>query len=263
VAADGGSEDFFEDTVLGIAVVQEAKPTMRVVPESYAGAGNRYYKFQVLVKLDGTEPYQVEFTQPCEAAWWLELSKDSSRPFAVRVAKTDRTKVKIAFDVDPATVTVAHGSAADILARGLDAQVVIVETEVLRPPKLNKAGDPMSRFLLTVVRADGQTPYQVNVGNGVPPNALPLVYPGSKLPAKVDPNNPNGVVIDWDTAMVAQGWAAAPAAAGVAAAAAAAAVPPPPPAAPTAIKPDWYPDPRGEKRLRYHDGTHWTDHTAD
>jgi hypothetical protein len=26
---------------------------------------------------------------------------------------------------------------------------------------------------------------------------------------------------------------------------------------------DWYPDPRGEKRLRYWDGTQWTDHTAD
>ena len=26
---------------------------------------------------------------------------------------------------------------------------------------------------------------------------------------------------------------------------------------------DWYPDPRGEKRLRYWDGKQWTDHTAD
>jgi hypothetical protein len=26
---------------------------------------------------------------------------------------------------------------------------------------------------------------------------------------------------------------------------------------------DWYPDPRGEKRLRYWDGNQWTDHTAD
>lgn len=28
-------------------------------------------------------------------------------------------------------------------------------------------------------------------------------------------------------------------------------------------KADWYPDPRGEKRLRYYDGTQWTEHTAD
>jgi Protein of unknown function (DUF2510) len=59
---------------------------------------------------------------------------------------------------------------------------------------------------------------------------------------------------------------------------AAGAIPPqpanvPPAAAPTSAKPasggaapaaaDWYPDPRGEKRLRYWDGSQWTDHTAD
>jgi hypothetical protein len=26
---------------------------------------------------------------------------------------------------------------------------------------------------------------------------------------------------------------------------------------------DWYPDPKGEKRLRYWDGSQWTDHVAD
>jgi Protein of unknown function (DUF2510) len=33
--------------------------------------------------------------------------------------------------------------------------------------------------------------------------------------------------------------------------------------APAGAKADWYPDPRGEKRLRYWDGSQWTDHTAD
>jgi hypothetical protein len=42
----------------------------------------------------------------------------------------------------------------------------------------------------------------------------------------------------------------------------------PPPAAPADAPPpggaaDWYPDPRGEKRLRYWDGSQWTHHTAD
>jgi hypothetical protein len=35
---------------------------------------------------------------------------------------------------------------------------------------------------------------------------------------------------------------------------------PPPPAGGAA---DWYPDPTGQKRLRYWDGSQWTDHTAD
>ena len=50
----------------------------------------------------------------------------------------------------------------------------------------------------------------------------------------------------------------------------AAAAPAAAPAQPQAAAPasggqpaDWYPDPRGEKRLRYWDGSQWTDHTAD
>jgi hypothetical protein len=35
--------------------------------------------------------------------------------------------------------------------------------------------------------------------------------------------------------------------------------PPPPPGGAA----DWYPDPHGQKRLRYYDGTQWTEHTAD
>jgi hypothetical protein len=42
-------------------------------------------------------------------------------------------------------------------------------------------------------------------------------------------------------------------------------IPPRPPAgiAAPAVPADWYPDPKGEKRLRYWNGTAWTDHTAD
>ncbi len=68
-----------------------------------------------------------------------------------------------------------------------------------------------------------------------------------------------------------QAAAAPPAAAAPAAAAPAAAVPAAAaaPAAGAADAPppggaaDWYPDPRGEKRLRYWDGSQWTHHTAD
>ena len=45
--------------------------------------------------------------------------------------------------------------------------------------------------------------------------------------------------------------------------AAPAAAPAAQPAATGAAPADWYPDPKGEKRLRYWDGGSWTDHTAD
>ena len=67
-----------------------------------------------------------------------------------------------------------------------------------------------------------------------------------------------------------QAAAAPPAAAAPAAGAPPAAAAPtaePSPATPDAPPPggaaDWYPDPRGEKRLRYWDGSQWTHHTAD
>jgi hypothetical protein len=59
-----------------------------------------------------------------------------------------------------------------------------------------------------------------------------------------------------------QGFAQPPAAAATPPAAAAAPAEQAAPAA-AAAKADWYPDPRGEKRLRYWDGSQWTDHTAD
>ena len=56
---------------------------------------------------------------------------------------------------------------------------------------------------------------------------------------------------------------AQPAAGGGAPAAGAGAAGAAAPAGGAAAKADWYPDPRGEKRLRYWDGSQWTDHTAD
>ncbi len=39
--------------------------------------------------------------------------------------------------------------------------------------------------------------------------------------------------------------------------------PPPEPPPPPTVPADWYPDPHGKHRLRYWDGSAWTDHVAD
>ena len=39
------------------------------------------------------------------------------------------------------------------------------------------------------------------MGNPVPPAGIPLLYPGSNLPAKVRPEEQGQVIIDWDAAV--------------------------------------------------------------
>ncbi len=64
----------------------------------------------------------------------------------------------------------------------------------------NQAGVDVHAFVLTVL-AEGQVPRQVQVGNPVSPEAIPLLYPGSNVPAKVLPEEPDGVVVDWAAAL--------------------------------------------------------------
>jgi hypothetical protein len=58
----------------------------------------------------------------------------------------------------------------------------------------------MHAFILTVM-PDGQKPYQAKVGNPVPEDAVPLLFSGSNLPAKVQPEEAQGVCVDWTAAL--------------------------------------------------------------
>lgn len=59
----------------------------------------------------------------------------------------------------------------------------------------------MYAFMLTII-VPAKAPYQIQVGNPVPPEAVPLVFPGSRLPARYLPGGiPEEVVIDWQAAL--------------------------------------------------------------
>jgi hypothetical protein len=83
-------------------------------------------------------------------------------------------------------------SAKWILENGTDAAVVLVANQPMG--LTSSAGDPVQALTLTVDK--GAESYQVQVGNGVPNSALPLLFPGSKLHAKIG-DGPNDVVVDW------------------------------------------------------------------
>ncbi len=85
------------------------------------------------------------------------------------------------------------GSASDILKNGTPITVVLVANQPIGVT--NSKGDPVQALTLTVATGV-PTPYQIQVGNAVPATALPLVFPGSKLHARLG-DGPNDVVVDW------------------------------------------------------------------
>jgi hypothetical protein len=97
------------------------------------------------------------------------------------------------------------GSAAQILEYGVPCYAVIVQSQAMG--MRSSSGKDMYAFLLKVM-AEGRPPYQTQVGNPVPADAVPLLYPGNTVPAKRMPNGADHeIVIDWDEALAQAGAA--------------------------------------------------------
>lgn len=160
------------------------------------GLVERTCGIQLSVMLDGEQPFQVAVNQRVQEILIPQLSTPGA-VVAVRVNPADHSKVAIDFSTPPPEVRLPEStganSAAHILASGKPIVVVLVANQ---PIGVNNAkGDPVHALTLTV--AEGvDTPYQIQVGNAVPASALPLVYPGSRLHAKLG-DGPNDVVVDW------------------------------------------------------------------
>jgi hypothetical protein len=160
--------------------------------------------FTVEVALDNTPRYNATCRQAVRATVLPQLMLPGAT-VAVRVDRDDHSHVALSLGEDPPTVTMAAegdpntGSAARILAEGLPCKAIIVESQPLG--MRNPAGKAMYAFLLTVM-ADGRAPYQTQVGNPVPDEAIPLLYPGNAVPAKrMADGDDHEIVIDWDAAL--------------------------------------------------------------
>lgn len=152
--------------------------------------------FTLNVIMDGTQPFKASCSQRVQEIMISQLQQPGV-VLAVRVDPTDHTKVAIDFANQPPEVrlpeSTGKGSAADILATGKPITVVLVANQSIGVQ--NSHGDPVHALTLTIATGV-DTPYQIQVGNAVPASALPLVYPGSKLHAKLG-DGPNEVVVDW------------------------------------------------------------------
>jgi len=91
------------------------------------------------------------------------------------------------------------GSAAEILEGGVPCRAVIVESLPLgrrTPERVN-----LFAFSLTIL-AECRAPYQTRLGMPVPPEAVPLLFPGNNVPAKRLPDRDDHyVMIDWAAAL--------------------------------------------------------------
>ncbi len=156
----------------------------------------RVCTFTVEVRLDGEQPYSATARQRVHEIALARLS--TAGAVCVKVDPADRSRIQIDFDSPAPSVRMpapAPGTGrADIMDRGADCEVVITQNQ---PVGLRShEGDEIHAFVLTVIPPGG-TPYQVQVGLPLPVKHLPLVFPGSRLPGKVLPEDPNAVAIAW------------------------------------------------------------------
>jgi hypothetical protein len=149
------------------------------------------------VFIDNTPVFVATIVQRVQEIVIPQLSSGSA-VVAVRVDPNDHTKVAIDFNAQVPEVTLARTtdnahSAAYLLANGKPIKVVLVADQ----PLGKKNADGIEVYALQLTVYDGvPTPYQITVGNPVPATALPLLFPGSKLHAKLG-DDPNSVVVDW------------------------------------------------------------------
>jgi hypothetical protein len=158
----------------------------------------------VTVYLDGTAPYQATVEQRIPEVYIPQLASGQAI-VAVRVDPADHARIALDLTSPVPEITMpgsdptSHSSAAWVLANGKPITVVLVGFSQVGVK--SAAGDEVYALTLTVATGV-PTPYQIQVGNGVPATALPLLYPGSKLHAKLG-DGPNDVAVDWAAGAVA------------------------------------------------------------
>lgn len=159
------------------------------------GLVERKCTIALTVFIDDVAPYQATATQRLQEVVIPQLAGGAVVP--VRVDPNNHAVVYVDFASELPTVRApraeGNNSAAWILANGKPVKVVLVASQ---PAKMTNA-DGIDIHALTLTVYEGvDTPYQIVVGNPVPASALPLLYPGSKLHAKLG-DDPNSVVVDW------------------------------------------------------------------
>lgn len=206
-------------------LVVECKESRLSVGGTPSAGSNRVCDVTVEVSgVPGHEPYRASCKHPIPFAYLAQMQSPGA-VVAVRVDANDPQHIALDLDHEapadggaPAgSVSIAtpdgnvdvptHASpvkAGELLARGISCRAKLLMSTPLG--QRNDAGLDVMGLVFTVAAADG-TPYQCQIGVGVPADAVPLLYPNSDLPARAleewlqHPAQPDMVTIDWATAM--------------------------------------------------------------
>ncbi len=194
------SKDLMEHGLLGQGQITAVKQTgMQLGGSDNTAPDAVVCKFTVQVTLDNAPPFEATCQQRVSPFSVVQ----PGMVVAVRVNPDDHSEIAIDWETAPPSVVMAaqpgQETAADILAKGSPARAVIVQSQPLGMK--SPSGLDLYGFQLTIM-IDGTAPYQIEVGNPVTPGGVPLIFPGSNLPAKYMPNAaPESVAIDWDAAV--------------------------------------------------------------
>jgi hypothetical protein len=176
----------------------------------------------------GRETYRATCKHPIPMIYLPQMRTEGAT-VAVRVDLADPQHVALDLaskppavpDEEAGSVTIAgpdgavevptHASpvkAPEILARGKPCRATLVLSTPLG--QRNDAGLDVMGLVFTVA-AGGSEPYQAQIGVGVPRDAMPLLFPGSELPARAleewlrNPSPPDMVTVDWAAAIKERG----------------------------------------------------------
>ncbi|HTJ67866.1 MAG TPA: hypothetical protein VL551_10085 [Actinospica sp.] len=201
--AGGVDAEVLRDGVPAQAVILAVAPTGTTV-EVGNGLVQRVCEFGVQVIPDGAPEYRTIVRQRIPEIMLARIQPGITR-IAAKVHPRDQQRVALDFDAPPPTVRYSGGgdaqhSAAHVLQTGQRGDAVIVSSAPLN--MTNSQGVPLYAFELTIIPANGSDPFQSKTGMPTPAAALPLVFPGSRVPVCYLPENLNAVVIDWASAGV-------------------------------------------------------------
>lgn len=195
------SKELLRDGLLGRGLILEISQTGVSVGEVDPSL---VCEISVEVMLDDQPRYTAACRQGIPTTAFGQLVPGQTM-VAVRVNPKDQSEVALSLAEEPPTVTLSAGqdektsSAAEVLEHGEACRAVIVQSQPLGVQ--NAAGDDAYALVLTVMAA-GESPYQVQVGNAVPAAGVPLLYPGSAVPAKRIPERGQEcIVVDWAAAV--------------------------------------------------------------